>query len=42
LQQAAEQLNQWPSNLSRIERGIARNRVACEKVKYPTLAVTVT
>ncbi|WP_400160649.1 IS110 family transposase [Arthrobacter sp. BPSS-3] len=25
LQQAGEQLNQWPSNLSRIERGIARN-----------------
>ncbi len=25
LQQAAEQLSQWPSNLSRIERGIARN-----------------
>ncbi|MGA8790397.1 MAG: IS110 family transposase [Paenarthrobacter sp.] len=25
LQQAGDQLNQWPSNLSRIERGIARN-----------------
>jgi len=25
LQHAGEQLNQWPSNLSRIERGIARN-----------------
>ncbi len=25
LQQAGEQLNQWPSNLSRIARGIARN-----------------
>jgi len=25
LQQAGEQLNQWPSNLSRIERGMARN-----------------
>lgn len=33
LQQAGEQLNQWPSNLSRIERGIARNDHVAQKYR---------
>ncbi|AOT05396.1 IS110 family transposase [Arthrobacter sp. U41] len=33
LQQAAEQLSQWPSNLSRIERGIARNDHVAESYR---------
>lgn len=33
LQQAAAQLSQWPSNLSRIERGIARNDHVAERYR---------